>query len=83
MIAIPIFIMFPMVTIHTIMLVDFFTPFKAFDSPLVKKYHEHLVSQLPERPEIPLAELPLSEATKESLRIASRDYTFPVVIRGQ
>eukprot|EP00341_Mesodinium_pulex_P000424 CAMPEP_0116966254 /NCGR_PEP_ID=MMETSP0467-20121206/49733_1 /TAXON_ID=283647 /ORGANISM="Mesodinium pulex, Strain SPMC105" /LENGTH=308 /DNA_ID=CAMNT_0004655711 /DNA_START=20 /DNA_END=946 /DNA_ORIENTATION=+ len=67
---------------HAIMMLDFFTPFKAFDSPLVARYHQHLVSQLPDRPEIPLVELPLEQATKESLRIASRDYTFPVVIRG-
>ena len=82
-IAIPILVMYPVVTFHAIMLLDFFTPFKAFDSPLVAQYHQHLVSQLQDRPEIPLLELPLEEATKESLRIASRDYTFPVVIRGE
>jgi len=40
------------------------------------------MSRLPDREEIPALELSLDQLTKESLRLASHDYTFPVVIRN-
>jgi len=67
---------------HIIMIADFFLPWKAFSSPWVKAYHNYLISRLPERPEIPAHEIPLSEVTKESLYKASNGYTVPVIIRG-
>lgn len=75
---------FPNVTFHILMLIEFFTPipFKLFTSPLIISYHEYLVSKLPDIPETPAVELPLSELSKESLKIASKGYTYPVVIRG-
>lgn len=75
----------PNVTVHLLMILEFsfpFPPFQLFSSPLMKSYHEYLVSQLPDREEIPAFELPLDQLTRESLRITSRDYTYPVVIRS-
>jgi hypothetical protein len=84
-IIIPLIVMFlPNVTFHILMVIEFFTPipFKLFTSPYVIQYHNYLMSKLPEIPELPALELPLEDLTRESLRIASKDYTFPVVIRG-
>jgi hypothetical protein len=84
-VALPLVIIFsPNITFHILMVIEFFTPFpfKIFSSPLVLQYHEYLMSKLPEIPELPAVELSLQDLTRESLRIASHDYTFPVVIRG-
>jgi hypothetical protein len=77
-------VLFPNVTFHILMVIEFFTPFpfKLFSSPLVIQYHEYLVSKLPDVPELPAVELPFEELTREALKLASKDYTFPVVIRG-
>lgn len=84
--VVPLVIIFlPNFFYHILMIIEFFIPyppFKLFTSPLVQRYHSYLMDQLPERDEIPLYELPLAQLTKESLREVSRDYTFPVVIRG-
>lgn len=83
--AIPFVVMFlPNVTWHILMVIEFFSPipFKLFHNPLVIKYHEYLMSRLPDIPEEPALELPLEQLTRESLKLASKDYTFPVVIRG-
>lgn len=72
----------PLVTFHVIMLLDFFTPFSAFESPIVARYHEYLVSQLPDQDEIPLPELHAHNITREAFYEASKGYTFPTVVRG-
>jgi len=76
---------FPNFFWHIIMVVDYLSPadgWKMFSSPMVQKYHEYLLSRLPEIPEREAIILPLETVTKESLRIASKGYTVPVVIRG-
>jgi hypothetical protein len=72
----------PLVTIHLIILVDFFTPWAAFKSEWVSKYHRSLVDPLPEIPAKELYEIPIEELTKEELRFRSNHYTTPVVIRN-
>jgi hypothetical protein len=72
----------PLFTIHIIVLLDFFTPFSAWNSPWVSKYHRSLVDPLPEIPAKKLYEIPISELTREELKKRSMGYTTPVVIRG-
>ena len=72
----------PLFWFHAIIVVDYYTPWKAFNSPMVQAYHAFIVSRLPEREELPAIELLLNETTPESIREASRGFTVPVVIRG-
>lgn len=76
--------LFPSFTFHCIILADFFLSprFVAFDSPIVQSYHKFLYERLPDTPELTPVTLNGADVTKESLRIASNDYTVPVVIRG-
>lgn len=74
--------MSPLFTMHLIVLVDFFTPFASFKSEMVSNYHRSLVDPLPEIPAKALYEIPMKDLTHEELRIQSRDYTIPVVIRN-
>lgn len=69
--------------IHGLILLDYYyDPFVLFDSPLAKSYHDFLLSRMPDKPEIPLPELKLSDLTADNLYKASHGLTFPVVIRG-
>ena len=72
----------PRYWVNFAMLVDFYTPWILFESPMYDQYHEFLVSRLPEREEMPIPELTPAEATPERLREVSNGYTFPVVIRN-
>mmetsp|Transcript_21952 Transcript_21952/g.36764 ORF Transcript_21952/g.36764 Transcript_21952/m.36764 type:complete len:364 (-) Transcript_21952:384-1475(-) len=63
-------------------LVDFYTPWVLFDSPLYEKYHNFLIDRLPVRPETPLVEIHHTAANYETLVKLSKGFTFPVVIRG-
>ena len=72
----------PFVTIHVIILLDFFTPFSAFKSEWVANYHNSLVEKLPIIPAKELYEIPIEELTKDELRIRSNEYTTPVVVRN-
>lgn len=77
-------IAFPNATWHVLMVIDYMEPggWKLFNDPYVEMYHNYLMSRLPEIPEQPAIVLPLKDATRESLRTASRGYTVPVIIRG-
>lgn len=77
-------IAFPNATWHMIMVVDYLSPggWKMFDDPYVQKYHNYLMSRLPDVEEKPAIVLPLEGTTRESLRDASNGYTVPVIIRG-
>lgn len=72
----------PLVTFHVIVLVDFFTPFKSFKSDFIAKYHRSLVDPMPKIPAKDLYEISAADLTHEELRVRSKDYTIPVVIRG-
>lgn len=72
----------PSVQIHMLILTDFFTSFNSITNPYAIQYQDYLLSKLPDIPEQEPTFLKVEDATKESLRIASRDYTWPVVIRG-
>jgi hypothetical protein len=72
----------PLFTIHLIILVDFFTPWAAFKSDWVSKYHRSLVDPLPEIPAKELYEIPVEDMSKEELYFRSNQYTTPVVIRN-
>jgi hypothetical protein len=71
-----------MLTIHLIILLDYFTPFNSFENSLSINYHHHLLSSLPDRAEQQVPVLYQHNVTKESFSHASKGYTFPVVIRG-
>lgn len=63
-------------------IIDYYTPWVAFESPLYHFYHKILVSRLSEKPEIPLLELTAAEATHDRVFAASKGYTEPIVIRN-
>lgn len=63
-------------------LVDFYTPWILFESPLYDKYHNFLIDRLPERQEIPLLEITPEEATLENIAKLSKGFTWPIVVRG-
>ena len=75
-------VLVPSFWVNVFMLVDFYTPWVLFDSPLYDKYHHFLVDNLPERPEIPLQEIPKEQANYENLSKLSNGFTKPIVIRG-
>jgi hypothetical protein len=81
-VLIPAPILFPSFCFHVIILLDFFTPFVAFESPIVQSYHKFITDRLPEQPEREPIILPAEGITREKMRIASNDYTVPVVVRG-
>jgi len=67
---------------NVIVLIDFYSPWVAFESPLYDAYHQLLVSTLTEKPEIPLPEITAAEANYDVLFAKSDGFTFPIVIRG-
>jgi hypothetical protein len=69
------------VWIYIFMLVDVFTPWVLFDSPLFAAYHDFLLARRPIVAELPLPELNADSFTKEDVLRLSKGYTFPVVIR--
>lgn len=79
------FAFFPAFYIYPIMLIDYLTPWKVFDSFAYNRYHEFLVSRLPERPELPLLEInpdQLGSDPQETIARLSQGYTEPIVIRN-
>ena len=64
------------------MLVDFYTPWVLFDSPLYHRYHHFIVDRLEERKEMSLPEIPIELATYDEVVRVSKGFTYPVVIRG-
>jgi hypothetical protein len=67
---------------HVVILADYFLPWKSFTSPMIHAYHSFLISRLPDQPERPALELPLAEASLETLSAMSKGFTVPVIIRG-
>jgi hypothetical protein len=72
----------PSFWVNLAILVDFYTPWVLFDSPLYDSYHNFLVSRLTEKPEIPLMEVTPAEATFENLQKLSNGFTHPIIVRG-
>lgn len=75
-------VFWPQFWVYTAMLIDFYTPWVLFDSPLYRSYHDFIVGRLEERPEIPLPEIPIEKATYEEVLRVTKDFTYPVIIRG-
>jgi hypothetical protein len=75
-------VIFPHFWVAIFVLIDFYTPWVLFESPLYDSYHNFLVSRLTEKSEIPLPELTAEEATYDRLFKESDGFTFPIVIRG-
>jgi len=73
---------FPSFWIYVFLTIDFLTPWKIFDSEIMKSYHGFLMSNLPERPAQPLLELFANNYTVEDVMRLSEGFTKPVVIRG-
>ncbi len=73
---------YPPLFINVAVLVDYYTPWKIFESTLYEKYHNYLVSSLPVKDEIPLPEIDYTEANFDKIVEMTNNFTFPVVIRG-
>lgn len=74
---------YPNPIVYTLMLVDFHTSWKIFDSPMYERYHQYLISTLSEREEGKIPELFASDNfTKEDVVRLSKGFTFPLIIRG-
>src|SRR5689334_16658311 len=71
----------PSFWVNVAVFVDYYTPWVLFDSKIYDMYHHFLVDRLPERPEIPLPEIPASEATYEKAYELSKGFSFPIVVR--
>eukprot|EP01031_Cornospumella_fuschlensis_P044849 gene44849-54855_t len=71
----------PSFWVNLFVLVDFYTPWVLFDSPLYDAYHNFLISRLTEKPEIPLPEITAAEASFDKLKALSKGFTVPIVIR--
>ena len=74
--------LYPGALIYFLMFVDFYTPWVLFDSPLYDKYHNYLLSNKEESEELPIPELHADNYTVEDIHRLSKDFTFPIVIRG-
>mmetsp|Transcript_23830 Transcript_23830/g.32645 ORF Transcript_23830/g.32645 Transcript_23830/m.32645 type:complete len:369 (+) Transcript_23830:28-1134(+) len=72
----------PSFWVGVLLLVDYYTPWVLFESELYDKYHNFIVGRLPERPELPLMEIPYTEASMENIVKLSKGFTWPIVIRG-
>lgn len=75
-------VVFPAFWVNVFVIVDFYTPWVLFDSPLYDAYHNFLLSQLPDREPIPLREIPASEASYEKIVELTEGFSFPLIIRG-
>jgi hypothetical protein len=73
---------YPPFWVNTLVLLDYYTPWKIFDSDLYGAYHNLLVSGLEDKPEIPLPEINASDATMEKVVEMTKEFKFPLVIRG-
>jgi len=67
---------------HILMLADHYTSWNMSKSAWVWRYHQFLVSTLPDRPELPAPELSIEGITFEKLKAASNGFTRPVIMRG-
>lgn len=72
---------YPPFWVNVFMLVDFYTPWKIFDSKLFEAYHTFITDRLPVKDEIPLPEISVDEATFDLVLEKSHGFTFPLVIR--
>jgi hypothetical protein len=66
----------PSLWVNLMVLVDFYTPWIAFESPIYTSYHKFLVDRLPEREEQPLIEIPASEASMENIIKLTKGFTW-------
>lgn len=71
----------PHLWVYVLMVVDIFTPWVLFDSPLFDAYHNYLLDGLPLRDELSIPELHANNFTKEDVLRLSDGYTFPIIIR--
>jgi hypothetical protein len=69
----------PSFWISLMVLVDFYTPWVAFDSPMYKSYHKFITDRLPEREEKPLIEIDASQANMETIIKLSQGFTWFVL----
>ena len=72
----------PYVTVNIALFVDFYSPWILFESKFFDQYHDYLISTLEEREEQPLIEITPQEATMENIIKLSKEFTWPLVIRG-
>ena len=72
----------PYVSVNIALFVDFYSPWILFESKFYDAYHEYLISTLDEKEEKPLIEITPQEATMENIIKLSKEFTWPLVIRG-
>lgn len=72
----------PYVSVNIALFVDFYSPCILFESKFFDAYHEYLISTLDEKEEKPLIEISPQEATMENIVKLSKEFTWPLVIKG-
>ena len=72
----------PLFATNIFVLLDFFTSFSTFTNDWYRNYHLSLIDQLPEIEPMELYEIPLNELSHDELKLRSKSFTEPVVIRN-
>jgi hypothetical protein len=74
----------PAFWVYAAMMTDFFTDraWKMTDSPLFLAYHKFITDIAPEVEAQPLPEINIKDFTREKFTELTKNFTFPVVIRG-
>jgi hypothetical protein len=75
-------VLFPQYVVYPFIVWDALTKWTLEENLFWNYYHEFLVATRPDRPPIPLPELQASDFTRERFMELSKNWTFPIVIRG-
>src|SRR4051812_48270956 len=76
------FVYLPHFWVYLCMVIDYCTDWGLFKSAIYDKYHAFLISRLQDREELPLPEITADMVSKENIKIHTKEFTFPLVIRG-
>lgn len=73
---------FPSFWVNLCLVIDFYTSWELFNSSIYNSYHAFVVSRLPDRPMLQMQEIHYSEVTNEKIHELTKNFTWPLVIRG-
>jgi hypothetical protein len=72
----------PNYVVYPFIVADALTSWTVEDSWLWDQYHKFLTATRPDRPALPLPEMDISEWSRERFMVMTKNWTFPIVIRG-
>lgn len=75
-------VFFPSFWVNLFLVIDFLTSWELFNSRIYDAYHTFIVNRLPDRPILPLQEINYDQVTNEKIVELTRNFTWPLVIRG-